>query len=413
MLLIQLACLFIVGFLGESQKNQKILLAATPTVFLLSLACLFVSAYRRQRLFIWLEPASDPYGAGYQLGQMLRTFRAAGLWGAENAATLQDRLVLSKDPVLNALPYLARLWGNVTVAVCVALLLALMWILLRRVARLENPILRNGAFGVWVFLALTQLGGVCAPLGLLPMSNTWGLAFVGSQSLGGLLLLLAGVCWAAPAAGSGGVGAFLRRGFFCWRKETQSGVDTRLLADAWWFAARRRQGPNNPGAELPELPCLTHTGLVLIHLAAALEKAPSPDANLACGCAILHDAGGDTETTAADIEARFGARIAAGVAALTRDKSLGEAAMEDSLKRIQAEPPKIALVKLADRLAKLEEAPAHWTSARCLAYANESEAILKALGKASPLLAGQLRERIAAWRGERGSGNGGGDHGDI
>jgi hypothetical protein len=281
MFLIQLASLFIVGFFGEGEKNLKILLAATPAVFLLPLACLFLSRpYQLERLLIWLDPARDPDGAGYQLTRMLKAFQAAGRWGAENASVFQDRLVLSEDPTLNALPHLALLWGNVAIAACVALLLALMWILLRRIARLENPILRNGAFGVWVFLAFNQWGGVCAPLGLAPLAGNGGLAFVGSQSLGGLLLLLAVACWAAPATGSGGIGAFLRR-CSLWRKDAQQ---------------------------------------------------------------------------------------------------------------------KIGPAKLADRLAKLEEASAHWPSAQYLVYADESEAILKAPGKASPLLAAQLCERIAAWR---------------
>ncbi|MDR1311553.1 MAG: FtsW/RodA/SpoVE family cell cycle protein [Burkholderiaceae bacterium] len=247
MFFIQLACLLIVGLLGESKKDLIVLLTATQVVF--GLPFVLMGLGTLERTSVWLfDPASDPYKASYQLGKMLRAFQASGLWGAENAAALQNRLTLPEEPTVNALPHLSLLWGNVATAVCVALLLALMWILLLRIARLENPVVRNGTFGVWVFLAFTQLGGVGAPLCLAPLPLNWGLAFVGSQSLGGLLLLLAMVCWAAPATGSGGIGAFLRRGFL-WRKETQPGVDTRLLADAWRFAAQRSRGQNDPGAE--------------------------------------------------------------------------------------------------------------------------------------------------------------------
>jgi cell division protein FtsW len=191
MFYIQLACLFTIGLFGMSKRKQKILLMAAPVVFVLSLVLMFLGSLSlRERISAWLAPASDPY-MGYQYAQMLKAFKAAGYWGAENAAVFQSRLISPQDPTLNALPHLSLLWGNAATAACVALLLALMLILLRRIARLENPVARNGAFGVWLFLAFMQLGGVSSPLALLPLSSSWGVAFIGSQSLGALLLLLA------------------------------------------------------------------------------------------------------------------------------------------------------------------------------------------------------------------------------
>jgi (p)ppGpp synthase/HD superfamily hydrolase len=171
-----------------------------------------------------------------------------------------------------------------------------------------------------------------------------------------------------------------------------------LPQEAWLFAARKHLGQSYPGTDLPYL---VHIGAVLLNLVPALERAPLLDADLARCCAILHDTVEDTKTTHDEIEAQFGKRIAAGVAALTKDKQKGPRAMEDSLQRIQTQPREIWLVKLADRAANLGTPPAHWSREKCLAYAAEGETILNTLGTASAELAARLAERIAAWRGHR------------
>jgi hypothetical protein len=166
--------------------------------------------------------------------------------------------------------------------------------------------------------------------------------------------------------------------------------DGFLPAQAWLFAARAHRGQLYPGTALPYL---THIGMVLLNLTSALEREPSLDGTLAKCCAILHDTVEDTATTLAGIAALFGERVAEGVSALTKNKALGAQAMDDSLVRIRVQPREVWLVKLADRIANLDTPPACWTAAKCRAYADEGETILKALGEASPLLAA----RLEAW----------------
>ena len=94
----------------------------------------------------------------------------------------------------------------------------------------------------------------------------------------------------------------------------------------------------------------------------------------------------------------FGERIAAGVAALTKDASLDKsAAMRDSLDRILREPPEIAMVKLADRITNMAPPPRQWTDSKIAAYRAEAELILVTLGAASSTLAARLRERITRY----------------
>jgi (p)ppGpp synthase/HD superfamily hydrolase len=147
------------------------------------------------------------------------------------------------------------------------------------------------------------------------------------------------------------------------------------------------------------LPYIAHIGAVLVELFPALRENPALDAENAICCAILHDTVEDTETSLAEIEERFGSRVASGVSALTKNTALsGIAAMRDSLDRIGKEPREVRIVKLADRIANLRVPPVHWSREKQLAYAEEGEVILGALGDASPLLASVLSARIAVWK---------------
>jgi (p)ppGpp synthase/HD superfamily hydrolase len=138
---------------------------------------------------------------------------------------------------------------------------------------------------------------------------------------------------------------------------------------------------------------------VLLVLLPALRAEEDQNSEAAMCCALLHDTVEDTGTTLEEITEQFGEAVAAGVSALTKDKTkTGEEAMRDSLERIRQQPRGIWLVKMADRIANLGEAPAHWPREKRLAYAEEGAMILQALGEASDLLAGQLSERVQAWK---------------
>jgi (p)ppGpp synthase/HD superfamily hydrolase len=172
--------------------------------------------------------------------------------------------------------------------------------------------------------------------------------------------------------------------------------NSEIFQKVWIFAARKHNGQLYPGAE--RLPYLTHIGSVLLELLPALQADAGLDAELAMCCAILHDTVEDTDTTLAEIYYAFGDAVAAGVAALTKDKALkGEAATHDSLERLRRQPHEVWAVKLADRSANLQTPPNHWNQAKRLSYAKEGKLILNALGAASPCLAETLSARIQKW----------------
>jgi (p)ppGpp synthase/HD superfamily hydrolase len=159
------------------------------------------------------------------------------------------------------------------------------------------------------------------------------------------------------------------------------------------FAAEAHNGQTVTGTDLPYL---LHISIVAMELINALGAEPSHNADLAVACALLHDVIEDTSVSYADVTARFGSEVAAGVQALTKNSVLPKQdQMRDSLQRIRSQPAEVWMVKLADRICNLQPPPAHWSPERVVAYRSEAQLILETLGDASPHLAERLRGKIA------------------
>lgn len=162
------------------------------------------------------------------------------------------------------------------------------------------------------------------------------------------------------------------------------------------FAAQAHDGQLAPGSSLPYI---VHPVLVCMEVMAALRLSPEHDGELAVCCALLHDVLEDTPVSYAALEAEFGAAVAAGVLALSKDPALPKAQqLPDSLKRIREQPGEIWLVKLADRISNLAPPPVYWSRDKRHDYREDAMLILDALGSASPYLAGRLREKITAYK---------------
>ncbi|MFZ1753511.1 MAG: HD domain-containing protein [Caldilineaceae bacterium] len=168
---------------------------------------------------------------------------------------------------------------------------------------------------------------------------------------------------------------------------------------AWRYAGEMHADQKVPGTELPYI---AHVGAVAMEVLSALAQGSRVDnPDLAVQAALLHDVIEDTPATYADVSARFGAAVADGVLALTKDKTLPSKAqqMADSLARIRQQPQEVWMVKLADRITNLQPPPAHWDAAKIAAYRDEAMTILDALGEADGWLAERLRGKIKGYPG--------------
>jgi (p)ppGpp synthase/HD superfamily hydrolase len=166
---------------------------------------------------------------------------------------------------------------------------------------------------------------------------------------------------------------------------------------AWQLAGRLHNGQKYAGSNEGEyVEYLNHVGGVLLEVVNALQFEEEADANLAIHCAILHDTIEDTSLTEAALEKQFGAAIAAGVMALTKNETLGskKEQMLDSLRRIRQQPREVWMVKMADRIVNLQPAPFHWSTEKKERYRAEAKMIHEHLKEGSAYLANRLLEKI-------------------
>jgi (p)ppGpp synthase/HD superfamily hydrolase len=162
------------------------------------------------------------------------------------------------------------------------------------------------------------------------------------------------------------------------------------------FAAQAHLGQMVPGTPVSYI---MHLSFVSMEVIPALAADAGRDGDLAVQCALLHDVIEDTQVTYAQVEAEFGAKVALGVLALTKDAALDKPLqMPDSLRRIRQQPYEIWMVKLADRISNLAPPPDYWTKDEIARYREEALEIHAALHPASDLLARRLLEKIEAYR---------------
>lgn len=144
--------------------------------------------------------------------------------------------------------------------------------------------------------------------------------------------------------------------------------DIKLILSAAVFAAQRHS--NQRRKDKDASPYINHP----LALAAALANEGNITDATVIAAALLHDTVEDTETTLAELAAKFGPRVAAIVAEVTDDKSLPK----QERKRLQvvkasAKSHEAKLVKLADKICNLRDIaaapPVNWDGARKADYA--------------------------------------------
>ncbi len=173
--------------------------------------------------------------------------------------------------------------------------------------------------------------------------------------------------------------------------------DQDQFLKAWNFASSIHNGQTLPGSDIPYI---NHIGLVAMEAMAAItdnNDIQFPDRLVIC--ALLHDAIEDTDTSYEHLSSEFGADVADGVLALTKQKTLSskKEQMEDSVKRIKQQPREIWMVKLCDRITNLQPPPTHWDKQKIDKYREEARFILEQLGEANQFLANRLKFKIEGY----------------
>jgi (p)ppGpp synthase/HD superfamily hydrolase len=173
--------------------------------------------------------------------------------------------------------------------------------------------------------------------------------------------------------------------------------DQDLYKRALDFAAAAHGEQKVPGSGVPYVVHLTKVAAEVLW-ASQSDASDAFDVDLAMACALLHDTMEDAGVTRESLEREFGAAVADGVQALTKDERLPKSTrMDDSLRRIRLQPKAVWVVKLADRVTNLEPPPPGWSLEKRRAYLEEGARILATLRGASPALEARLDAKSRAY----------------
>jgi len=167
------------------------------------------------------------------------------------------------------------------------------------------------------------------------------------------------------------------------------------LLEAVMFAAERHRQQRRKDAEAS--PYINHP-IALAHL---LATTGGVDDLAVLQAAILHDTIEDTDTTEAELQARFGPAVAAMVMEVTDDKALAKA--ERKALQVAHAPhksPGAALVKLADKTCNLRDMaaapPAGWDLARRQEYFDWARQVVEGLPRVNDALRAAFDAAYAA-----------------
>ncbi|HOD41241.1 MAG TPA: HD domain-containing protein [Candidatus Wallbacteria bacterium] len=167
------------------------------------------------------------------------------------------------------------------------------------------------------------------------------------------------------------------------------------------FAAAAHRGQCLPASDITYV---VHLSNVAMEVIMAHKSGCDPDENfdleLAVSGALLHDTLEDTSVSFEELEKFAGARAAAMVAALSKDKTAAkEKKLQDSIERIKkCGIREAAVVKLADRITNLQKPPASWSAEKMKKYREAASEILENLGYANKFLAARLAGKIDEYR---------------
>jgi len=158
-----------------------------------------------------------------------------------------------------------------------------------------------------------------------------------------------------------------------------------LFIDALAFAAHKHRDQRRKNVAAS--PYINHP-IALAHV--LVSEGGITEIPVLCA-AILHDTVEDTQTTLAELEHCFGAKIAGIVHEVTDDKSLSKVRR----KELQVEhAPHLSrgakLVKLADKICNLrdvaDDPPANWTHERRVEYCEWAKRVIDGLRGTHPVL---------------------------
>jgi cell division protein FtsW len=131
-------------------------------------ALLFMVAWRRERMLVFLHPDTDPLGAGYHINQSLIAVGTGGLTGRGYMEGIQKLFYLPEAPTDFIFANIAEELGFIG-AICIVALFVIFGVRgLRAAFRSQDPFSRLVAFGITTGILLQAFFNMSVVLSLVP-----------------------------------------------------------------------------------------------------------------------------------------------------------------------------------------------------------------------------------------------------
>jgi cell division protein FtsW len=144
-------------------------LAATGAAGLASLA--YVRPYIQERLLTFLNPATDPLGAGYQIKQSLIAV-GSGKWFGRGFGQSIQKFNFVPEPVGDSIfAIFAEEWGFFGSVVLIALFIAFALRGYKIAADAKNPFAQLLVVGLVTLIAVQSFVNIAAMIGILPLTG--------------------------------------------------------------------------------------------------------------------------------------------------------------------------------------------------------------------------------------------------
>lgn len=176
------ATAFILLFIA--QFKTRYLLITLSAILPVGLALVYFKPYRLKRILTFLNPWSDPQGAGFQIIQSLIAIGSGSFWGLGISNSKQKFFYLPMQHTDFIFSIIAEETGFVGSLILIFLFIMLLYVGLRLAQALQSSFSRYATFGFVIMTSLQAVINLAVTTGLVPTKGL-GLPFVsyGNTSL--------------------------------------------------------------------------------------------------------------------------------------------------------------------------------------------------------------------------------------
>ena len=158
--------------------------------------------------------------------------------------------------------------------------------------------------------------------------------------------------------------------------------------------ASKAHGDQKTAYGLPYVTYLSAVAMEVIH-ACIQSEIEDKKVDIAISVALLQDIMETTNISYDELYNTFGAEVAEGVDALTKDNTLSEKEqMTNSINKVLTQNYEIQMIILASRLVNMQEPPKTWDSQKIFNHHKEAKFIHSCLKNSNVYLSKRLEEKI-------------------